>query len=108
LSENVKLVGRQVMNILTNWILHIANKSAITEYFEGLNICGYLHDRRFNKINVHARTRTHTHTRVGRVATAYGRSGDRIPVSRDFPHLSRPVLRPTQPPVQWVPDLSRE
>jgi len=26
---------------------------------------------------------------------------------RDFPHLSRPVLWPTQPPVQWVPGLSR-
>jgi hypothetical protein len=26
---------------------------------------------------------------------------------RDFPHLSRPDLRPTQPPVQWVPCLSR-
>jgi len=28
-------------------------------------------------------------------------------VGRGFPHLSRPVPGPTQPPVQWVPGLSR-
>jgi hypothetical protein len=53
-------------------------------------------------------------TLVGRdssvgIATAYGLDGTGIESrwGRDFPHLSRPALRPTQPPVQWVPGLSR-
>jgi len=41
-------------------------------------------------------------------STAYGLDGPGIESRwrRDFPHLSRPVLRSTQPPVQWVPGLS--
>jgi hypothetical protein len=43
------------------------------------------------------------------IATRYGLGGPGI-VSRwcrDFPHSSRLALGPTQPPLQWVPGLSR-
>ena len=38
------------------------------------------------------------------IATRYGLDGPGIEYrcGRDFPHLSRPALGPTQPPIQWV------
>jgi hypothetical protein len=43
------------------------------------------------------------------IATAYRLDGRGIESrwGQDFPHLSRPALRPNRPPVQWVSGLSR-
>jgi hypothetical protein len=43
------------------------------------------------------------------IATDYGLNGPGIEsrYGRDLPHLSRPALVPTQPPVQWISGIYR-
>jgi hypothetical protein len=44
---------------------------------------------------------------VKRLATGWTVRGSNPGGGRDFSHTSRPALRSTQPPVKWVPGLSR-
>ena len=61
----------------------------------------------FRTLRKEATLNCHPGNSVG-VVTGYGLDGPRIESrwKRDFPHLSRPALGPTQTPVQWVPGLS--
>ena len=84
------------------------------EYKIGMCVCVCVCIYIYTYIYIYTHTHTHTHTHifgpgssVG-IATDYGLDGPEIE-SRwgEIFRPSRAVLRPTQPPVQWVPSLTR-
>jgi len=59
-----------------------------------------------NNNNSYSKNNMSRDSSVG-IATRYGLGGPGIESrwGRDFPHLSRPALRPTQTHIEWVPGL---
>jgi hypothetical protein len=90
---------------LQEWLLRPARAVGITMNLQGKIFVTKIVLRYFTEVSLHSCGPGG----VVDIATAYGLDGLGIESrwGRDFPQLSRPPLRPTQPPVKWVPDLSR-
>jgi hypothetical protein len=80
---------------------HVVHREAVSTDRSNLRIFGLIQ-------SVRLRPDFGRGSSVG-IATGYGLDGPGIESrwGRDVPHLSRPTLGPTQPPVQWVLGLYR-
>jgi hypothetical protein len=90
------------------WVLHCwkAGREIIPTFLRHVTAC------QFSKVKVKIlpyEIDGELGTSVG-IATGYGLECPGIEFwwGRAFPHLSRPILGPTQPPVEWVRGFSRE
>ena len=116
-TSNVSLGGKGVLCV---WLTKVTtfmcqlfwNMGASTSWNpQGLSrpVMGVLYLLTFNLFPFRLMLCNMVYRHVGRcssfgIATGYGLDGPGIESrwGRDFPHLSRPALGPTQPPVQWV------
>jgi hypothetical protein len=91
------------------WIRNFQTQNFTVWEFRFLSSC---HNSHKNTVKYSCLYVSHVRGRNSAVsiATRYGVDGPGIESrwGRNFPHLSRLALGPTQPPKQWVPGLSRE
>jgi hypothetical protein len=99
-----KVVTIQNMQSVT-YFLKMCGQMAVSSNQNAMQVSVQLHEKVKQSTSF---VRSGPGSAVG-IATAYGLGGPGIESrwARDFSHLCRPALRPTQPPVQWVPDLTR-
>ena len=100
IAEEVQTLRERVTVLRYTSIAHLVSSFVVIHIY----LSGFTEDLTFFTIQI-IMDRDNS---VG-IATRYGLDGPGIESrwERDFPHPSRQALAPTQPPIQWVPGLSR-